>query len=354
MRLGEVLWSRVLELPADARRLIEVVAVYGRPLAREDACRAAGLAQANHAAVDALKTGRLVRGASPAGRDLIETYHDRVRETVVAHIPAERMAEIHGALAETLESSGAADPEALAVLFHGAGRTETALAFYARAADQAAEALAYDRAIMLYRKALALRPQGNPSECELRARLADVLANAGRGALAAQEYLLAATESDVAESFELERRAAMHLLVSGHVDEGLAVLRMVLAAKGLTLPKTPYWALAALRLRRFLIHLRGIGFRPRASSSANRPALSRIDVCLAAALGLSGFDPIRGAYFQEYGLLLALREGEPCRTARRSQWRRRTRRARAGAAGPAPTCCCGPPARSHMARDGLT
>jgi tRNA A-37 threonylcarbamoyl transferase component Bud32 len=316
VRLGEVLWSRVLELPDDARRLIEVVAAYGQPLTRENACRAAGLAPADHAAVDALKNGRLVRGASPTGRDLIETYHDRVRETVVAHITAERMAEIYAALAETLESSGAADPEALAVLFHGAGRTETALAFYARAADQAAEALAYDRAITLYRKALALWPQGGPSACGLRARLANVLADAGRGALAAREYLLAAMESEVIESFELERRAAMHLLISGHVDEGLAVLRVVLAAKGLSLPRNRYRAHAALLLRRFLIRLRGTGIRPRASASANRPALSRIDVCLAAASGLSGFDPIRGAYFQAYGLLLALRAGEPCRTAR--------------------------------------
>jgi hypothetical protein len=316
VRLGQVLWSRVLGLPDDARRLIEVVAAYGQPLAREDACRAAGLAPADHAAVDALKTRRLLRGASPAERDLIEMYHDRVRETVIAHIPADRMAELYGALAETLEASGGADSEALAVLFQGAGRTEKAGAYCARAADQAAEAMAYDRASTLYRKALAFRPADGSPEGWLRVRLADALANAGRAAEAAQAYLLAASESDVAESFEFERRAAMHLLKSGHVDDGLAVLRLVLAGRGLALPKTPYRALAALLLRRLLIRLRGIGFRQRESAPADRQALLRIDVCLAAASGLSGFDPIRGAYFQAHGLLLALRQGEPCRAAR--------------------------------------
>jgi eukaryotic-like serine/threonine-protein kinase len=316
VRLDQVLWSRVLGLPDEARRLIEIVAVYGQPLAREDACRAAGLKPADHAAVDALKTVRLLRGASPAGRDLIETYHDRVRETVVAHIPADRKAGLYDALAETLEASGAADPEALGVLFQGSGRTEKAGGYYARAADQAAEALAYDRAATLYRKAIAFRPPESSPERWLRARLADALANAGRGALAAQEYLLAAMECDVAESFELERRAAMHLLFSGHVDDGLAVLRMVLAARGLTLTRTPYRALAALLLRRLLTHVGGFGFRSRRSAPTDRLALSQIDDCLAAASGLSGFDPIRGAYFQAYGLLLTLREGEPCRTAR--------------------------------------
>src|SRR5581483_11924905 len=44
LSLSEVLWSRIVALPEEARRLLEVVAVAGQPMAQADACRAAGVA----------------------------------------------------------------------------------------------------------------------------------------------------------------------------------------------------------------------------------------------------------------------------------------------------------------------
>lgn len=312
--LEEVLWARVVRLAEVARRLLEFVAVAGRPISQADACDAAGLSVAERMTLATLRSVRLIRSSHQTERDEIEPYHDRIREAVLAHLSPATLQNHHRQLAHTLESSRQGDPEVLAVHFDEAGEFEKAGQYYARAAAQAAEQLAFDRAAKLYRRALTLQSTG--SERELRIRLADALANAGRGAEAAREYLTVTPGADIAERIDLERNAALQLLISGHLDEGLDVLRRVLNAVGMTLPNTSRRAFWSLLFRRLQLRLRGLNFRQRDSSEIAPEVLTQIDVCWSAALGLSVTDQIRGAYFNTRELLLALDAGEPHRLCR--------------------------------------
>jgi serine/threonine protein kinase len=316
VELDEVLWSRIRRLPEGAQRLLEVIAVAGRPLRQADARSVAEMGAEERSALALLHTARLIRSTGLTDQDEIETYHDRIRETVVARLAPPTLAQYHRQLATVLEASGDADAEVLAVHYQRAGEVQRAGQFFALAADQAAEALAFDRAVTLYRRALELMPADDLQGQRLRARLGDALANAGRGAEAAREYLAAARSSSTLEESELRRQAAIQLLISGHVDEGLGALRGALETIGVKLPRTPRGALLALLFHRTQLRLRGIRFKERDVGQIPTENLKRVDLLWSAATGLSMIDPIQGANIQTYHLLLALRLGEPHRIAR--------------------------------------
>jgi tetratricopeptide (TPR) repeat protein len=311
--LDEVLDGRFDRLAPVARRLLEVLAVAGRPIKQAVANRAAGLAPEDREPIDALRHQHLVRTRGSRADDLVETFHDRIRERAHSLLDREELAETHRALALALEALDPDDAEGLAMHCEGAGRIAEAAVFAVEAAEQAFSTLAFDRAAELFRSALRLDPHG-PDVHHRYARLGDSLANAGRGADAADAYLEGAKGSDAA--VELERLAAEQLLRSGHVDEGLAVLDQVTRAVGLTVPKSPERALASLLFRRARIALRGTSFVERKMSDVDPALLARIDVCWSGALGLGMIDVIRSLDFHAAHFLSALDAGEPYRVSR--------------------------------------
>jgi serine/threonine protein kinase len=314
--LDEVLWSRIERLPDEARRVLELIAISGRPLRLVELGECAELAQDERVPLALLRANRLIRSTGQAESDEVETYHDRVRETVVARLEPGAARSHHHRLALVLEASGQADPEVLGQHFLGADLPERAAEFFVEAADEAAEMLAFERAASLYRRALAHEPRRSSRESSLRTRLGDALASAGRGADAARAYLEAVAHATAADALELRRRAAMQFLISGHIDLGLATLQSVLASVDMRLPSTPLRSLASLLWRRARLRLRRLGFRERDQSEIAPADLTRIDVCWSAGVGLSVVDTIRGADFQARGLLLSLEAGEPSRIAR--------------------------------------
>jgi serine/threonine protein kinase len=319
LRLDDVLHARTSELPTDARRLLEAIALAGRPIARRIVAQAADLeAEREATALAVLRTSRFVRSLRTHDEYDVETYHDRIRETVVTRLaPAARTA-LHLRIARALVARGNADPEALLLHLREGGAQVEAAEVAAVAAAKAVEALAFDRAAALWRIALDLSAptMAPPLARALRANQGDALANAGRGAEAAAAYLAAAEGTSAADGLELRRRAAEQLLHSGHLEEGMRVLSDVLAAVGMKLSTTPWLTVLWLLAYGFLLRLRGLRYVPRAASEIPQDELTRIDVCWAVGAPLAIVRPILAKVFQRRHLLLSLRAGESTRVAR--------------------------------------
>jgi predicted ATPase len=252
--LKDIIGRRVSRLSETARIFLELVAVAGQPIPAEVVKRAAKLQCEEESVVGILRAAGLVRTRSPEGRNEIETYHDRTRETISESLVPEVLRARHGALALELEASGRGDPEMLLTHFQGAGERAKAAQYAVVAGERASASLAFDRASGLYRAALDLGQEDPTQTPRLREKLGDALTNAGRGREAADAYLAATAGMTGVEKLELQRRAAAQFMLSGRTDEGLAVARDVLQAVGVNLAKTMHRSLL-----RFLFGVRESG-----------------------------------------------------------------------------------------------
>ena len=311
--VDDLIRARVQRLPESARRVLNIVAVAGQPLERSVIEAAAGTTDPE--ALLTLRAHHIVRSRIVQGREEVVSYHDRFREAILAALSETDRKSLHRRLAIALEHLDTRDPELLATHFAQAGENATAAMHTVEAADKAAATFAFDHAALLYKAALDLEPAISSAN-EIRIRLADALANAGRTGEAGPLYLRAAEETDARSALELRRRAAESLLRGGHVDEGLKAVREVLAAVGMELPRTPARALVGILWRRALLALRGLRMREEGARSTDADLLLKIDIFWAVIIGLARIDNIRSVYFQPVHLRLALDSGDAYRIAR--------------------------------------
>jgi hypothetical protein len=303
-----VLSDRLQHLPGDARALLDVVAVAGRPLPAAFALELAGLGPRGRPLVLDLCAQLLLRSGASEELDEVETYHDRIRETVLSGLASERRRERHRQLAEGLRAQTSPDSAAVVEHFLGAGEDELAATYAIEAAEAASVALAFDRAAEFYALADRLRG-GLDSDFELRERRARALAMAGRSAEAGDAYVAAAEAlarfaPDGKRQGLLLRHAAEHYLYAGHAQAGLDRTREVMRQLRIPIPRSPAAAARSANFSRLRFLLFDRRIRPRPAESIPDEQRDRLDALFATAKGTA----ILSAKLSDYLGMFYLRE----------------------------------------------
>ncbi|HEY5951256.1 MAG TPA: protein kinase, partial [Kofleriaceae bacterium] len=318
-RLDDAIWARISRMDVSARRILELIAIAGRPLPQGMVAEVLDLEPRKAAKwFGVLRAASLVRTGGNRGGDPIEPYHDRVRAAVAARIAPTRQRRYHERLAAMLLAAGYAERDPLTVVEHleAAGRREQAAALARRSVHRAIDQLAFEQVAALC--TTALRLAGELSDEERRAlilRRAEALAFAGRGAEAARDYLDAAAGASHEQVFQHRRAAAEQLLVSGHINEGLELLRECMRAVGQQMPASSPSTRRTLIANMVWLRIRGTRYRERPPNTGRQRDMLRLDLYRSAALGLSLVDAVPGALCQARALRTALHLGERRRIA---------------------------------------
>ncbi len=310
LTLEQLVGERLARLPDEARHLLEIVAVGGRPLPVAVVAEASGLQDSAYELIAFVSAERFARVGSRDGRDVVETSHDRFRETIVAQLPGTTLREHHGRLAHALEQAPGADAESVALHSLGAGDAERAVRFAEIAADQAAAKLAFDQAVRLLRFTLENLPESSTDARRIRVRLAEALQLGGRAIESARVYLQAAEGANATEQVEHRRAASELLLSAGRIDEGAKILHRVLGAVGTRAPQSPLGALFWLVVYRVWASVLGLRFEEREPKGVPDADRLRVDALCTVAIGFGAVNAISGACMQARHLVEALRKGD--------------------------------------------
>jgi serine/threonine protein kinase len=157
LRLGDALRARIEPLEPAARAVLDVLAVAEVALPQSLVGDIARLPWSEaERAITHLRAAQLARTVGLRRTDLVEVAHDRVRDAVRAALLGPSLRQIHERIATALSEQPRASVESLAAHWLGAGRPAQALSCLVAGAAEAAQALAFERAISLYNRALTL------------------------------------------------------------------------------------------------------------------------------------------------------------------------------------------------------
>ncbi len=131
LELDEVIWIRVGRLPEETRRLLELIAVAGRPIVSAEAYQALEVGAKGQNLLVQLRTRNLIRTTESEDEStIVETYHDRIRESVVHHLDERTRRRYNLDLAETILQLSGISVENLWAYLTGATAFEEPAEFF--------------------------------------------------------------------------------------------------------------------------------------------------------------------------------------------------------------------------------
>ncbi len=165
--LSQVIARKLARLPSVAGVLLEIVAVSGKALDLAELARTIGVKDQAATVVTRMRNEKLLRFAGNHEDFIVDTYHDRVRETVLKNLSPAAAQQHHLRLAESIEATGTPLTEEqleqirrgelpaktgsrvfdLAYHFDGAGDRVRAFAYGLLAAQRARRQLALETAL---------------------------------------------------------------------------------------------------------------------------------------------------------------------------------------------------------------
>lgn len=316
LTIDDLHWSRMTQLPPEARKLLITLCYARVALPPEVAARAVGCSvEQVTRQIAILRVANLGRTLRDYDGDRYAPSHASVRHAVRARANVDRK-RIHHQIAMAMADWREAPADVLATHLRDGGYEERASKATARAADEARDALAFEAAVQLYHEALSYAQGDADEERRLRTELARAYASAGQSERAARAYFEAARHAEPSEALELERQAAHQLLRTGLISDGLATLESVLERLGMRLPRSHTAAWLSLMRQRLLLAVRSESFTARDEESIPLSDQRRVDVLGSLAAALSIIDSVRGSEAQSRYLLHTLKLGDPVRVAR--------------------------------------
>jgi hypothetical protein len=317
IRLSSVLAERFARLGERERRLLEVFAIAGTPLDRRLACQAAQIDLSEAEPLfRTLHRSKLLRTTGNERDDLLECFHNRIREAIVASLSDAERCTHHQRLAAALQTFREADPEALFLHYEAAGISERAAEYALVSAARAADALAFDHAARLYGSALALLPTDAVDRNDILVRMAEALMRAGRGVESADAFVRAIDGATRRDVLAYRHRAGEQLLFCGELDRGLRVMSEICQQVGVTIPRSRFKAIVQLVLLTLLLAIRGRRYKARDPAMVTAAELTRADVCWSMAASLSLVDQVIARPFALRAVLTACEVGDADRIVR--------------------------------------
>ena len=317
----EIVARRLSRLGQGAAQVLSVVAAADKPLHRATIVKAARVGPSGLPSLIELDRLGLTSNArtTELNEVLVEIYHLRLKNAVLAWLKEEALNAAHASLADTMLEGDPPDYESAVHHLLVTGQGPRAAEAAVQAAQQASSSFAFEHAARLYDIAIA---NGKPSSqmWRLHEQRGQALSNAGLPGEAAKAYKAAASlyrgdENDL-RRMELERRSAEELLHAGSVQEGMGQMAALLSRLRIRLPTAGSDAsrFALVRRLRFLLYRDPVPKKV----PLQEPPIDRLrmDVLWTIATSTSHVAP---AYSDAAGvlhLLEAIRRGSKSRVVR--------------------------------------